>query len=417
MDITPEFLEAQRALADSEADALVGIIIGAGKQHEFNELLENLLYNGSMESIKQHLPDNLRQYYTAPTLLPPWFDPERAQRGQKVFTEYGIEICIILLCKSLPECYACWRGAHVLYETKRLDMPGAIKTQKNVPPRLTKRVMETLQFVLNVMAEDGFASEGKGIVTAGKIRLIHAAIRCYAKQKRWDTALYGEPINQEDMAITLTTFSSSIVSGLRMLGITLDAEQIDGYMHCWEVIGHIMGLHDGLIPATYDDSVALHFAILEHQAGSTKENAELTQTCIDFIEYIMPKPFQWFFTGIAPLFVQMFVDERAVQGKNLSNILNVRTPSGFFSKLKFYLVKGIFVLFGWFQQKGVLLKWLVGALGTTFIQGMVYANNDYKQVQFDIPLSLTDSWDSKRRFRKIGHRKNKNSNGHKHSKR
>jgi hypothetical protein len=37
-----------------------------------------------------------------------------------------------------------------------------------------------------------------------------------------------------------------------------------------------------------------------------------------------------------------------------------------------------------------LIQWLVGKLGRKFIQGLVLAHYDYKQVDFDVPLSLSD---------------------------
>lgn len=391
--IEQAFLETQRHVMDVEADTLMQAVIGSTKQTELNAMLTALMYNDSVQSAD--LPPALEHYFDPENILPPWFDAARAAVGQKVFTTYGLEICIVLLCKSLPECYVCWRGAHVLYETKRLDAPAAVRRndkgkQIPLPPRLIKRVMETLQFVLNVLAEGGFDPQGKGIVTARKIRLIHASIRVYAKQKGWDTAQYGAPINQEDMAVTLTTFSSSIVDGLKRIGITLSEEEIDGYMHCWEVIGHIMGLHDSLIASDYHDSVVLQEAILKHQAGSTKENAELAQTCIDFIEYIMPPPFKWMFTGITPLIVKYFLDDTKVGGRTLSSILQIQSPKGFWNMAKYILVLCLFKLLTWIQQEGVLIQWLVSKLGRKFIQGLVLAHNDYKQVDFDVPLSLSD---------------------------
>lgn len=388
------FLESQRLEMDAEADALMQAVIGGAKQTELNAMLSTLMYNDSIQAVD--LPSALEHYFDPENILPPWFDASRAAIGQKVFTDFGVEICIVLLCKSLPECYVCWRGAHVLYETKRLDAPAVVRAHAAgredvpLPPRLIKRVMETLQFVLNVLAEGGFDPKGKGIVTARKIRLIHASIRVYAKQKGWDTAKYGEPINQEDMAVTLTTFSSSIVDGLKRLGITLSEAEIDGYMHCWETIGHIMGLHDQLISSDYHDSVMLQDAILLHQAGSTAENAELAQTCIDFIEYIMPPPFKWMFTGITPLIVKYFLDDKPVGGRKLSSILQIQSPKGFWNMVKYILVLCVFKLLAWIQQEGVLIQWLVAKLGRKFIQGLVLAHNDYKQVDFDVPLSLSD---------------------------
>src|SRR6201999_3276000 len=124
---------------------------------------------------------------------------------QEVFACYGPQICLCLLCKSLPEAYACAKGAQVLYRTGRLtDQDGTMRT-------FTRRLMETSQFVVNVCIPGGLEPNGKGIVTSQKVRLIHAAIRYFIKKGEWDVATLGEPINQEDMAGTLQSFSTLIL--------------------------------------------------------------------------------------------------------------------------------------------------------------------------------------------------------------
>ena len=40
--------------------------------------------------------------------------------SQKVFAKHGPQISLSLLCKSLPEAYACANGAKVLYATGRM---------------------------------------------------------------------------------------------------------------------------------------------------------------------------------------------------------------------------------------------------------------------------------------------------------
>jgi hypothetical protein len=69
------------------------------------------------------------------------------------------------------------------------------------------------------------------------VRLIHSAIRHFIGSGVWDEAL-GRPINQEDMAITLLTFSVSVLDGLRRFKIREAPEREEAYLHHWKVIGH-----------------------------------------------------------------------------------------------------------------------------------------------------------------------------------
>jgi len=43
--------------------------------------------------------------------------------------------------------------------------------------RPNRRVFETLQMVVDVMSPGGLAAEGRGSLTALKVRLMHAAVR------------------------------------------------------------------------------------------------------------------------------------------------------------------------------------------------------------------------------------------------
>jgi hypothetical protein len=203
-----------RTETDAAADHVIKRIIDTDAKASINRIFTRLTYNNSFETAV--LPPALRSFLQEVSTLPQWYDAEKARIGEAVFSKYGVEICFVLICRSLPECYLCWRGAKALFETGRLMF-----TQQEDISRVTRRFAGTLQFIVNVMTEGSTAPHGKGIVTAQKVRLTHAYVRHLLYQQGWDAASLGEPINQEDMAMTLTTFSSSIIEGLELLNITL----------------------------------------------------------------------------------------------------------------------------------------------------------------------------------------------------
>src|SRR5439155_16091528 len=111
--------------------------------------------------------------------------------GENVFAAYGPEILMVLGLYAIPAAYAARRGVQVLHRTAYFQR------------RPMRRVWETTQFVVDVMSGGGLGPDGLGLRTAQKVRLMHAAIRHFLLNDRdrpWDQAELGIPINQEDLA-------------------------------------------------------------------------------------------------------------------------------------------------------------------------------------------------------------------------
>lgn len=375
LQYTSSDLTTFRMIADAPADDIMRHVLEEDATVKLNELLRSLSNNNSFETAA--LPLQLREFVAKASAMPEWYNAEKAALGEKVFSKYGMEICVILLCKSLPECYLCWRGAVVLYETGRLT------EQRGNLSRLTKRIAETLQFVINVMAEGGTTPEGKGVVTAQKIRLIHASIRQYIKQYPWEETELGEPINQEDLALTWTTFSSSVLEGLEMLAVKLSDEEKEAYMHCWRIIGYFMGVQPQFLSDSYSDALALQEAILSVQAGSTPENKALAASILDFVEAIIPLK-DW--KGIAPYTMEFFL------GKKYAKMLGIKASCFSWNQIRFSITLWLMKCISKEEQQSFLFQAIISAFGKAVMQGLVLYFNEYKQVQFDVPPSLRGSW-------------------------
>jgi hypothetical protein len=90
----------------------------------------------------------------------------KIKRGQQLYDTWGVLITLCLFCASLPASYAAAKGVKVLYLTARLDTDAR------------RRVMETGQFLIDVLAVGGLDDEqGKGRRTIQRVRLMHAAVR------------------------------------------------------------------------------------------------------------------------------------------------------------------------------------------------------------------------------------------------
>jgi hypothetical protein len=89
---------------------------------------------------------------------------------------------------------------------------------------------------------------------------MHAKVRrALARRADWDTAAWGVPINQADMAATQLEFSAVYLSGLIALGFRFTADEKEAVMHLWRYVGYLMGVDDALLPPDYASGVRRMF--------------------------------------------------------------------------------------------------------------------------------------------------------------
>lgn len=272
---TLDYLKAKKSNGDPLADELMARIIHDHEQDKMNEIWRHLNTNTGVEL--NALPQDVADYFEKTSVLPDFHDHTKIRKGQEVFMLHGVTMSMILFCKSMPQAYACRDGAKVLVQTGRL-------TTRHGQKPFVKRLMETSQFVYDVMDEGGLEHGGKGILTAQKIRLIHSSIRCYLKAKNWNDKELGVPINQMYMAGTLMSFSALVIQGLALLDTELTLEEKDAYIHCWSVVGFIMGVDPDLLPHSYDEAEYLGQTIFDNEIKKSEEGKLLTLACIEFME-------------------------------------------------------------------------------------------------------------------------------------
>src|ERR1022692_2275462 len=235
-------LDAMRQTQDPVADPVVAALFAAGKVDAVNSLMRTLVENDGLPP--GALPVSVTDYLAATGGLPDWADPAKIAAGERVFWRYGPAMIAILHCYALPFCYAGRKGVQVLALTARLTGNPA------------RRVIETAQMVVDVMRPGGLGAEGSGIRTAQKVRLMHAGVRCLIGQYPGWKPEFDLPINQEDLAGTLLSFSYISLDGLQRLGYVLSNDEIEGYLHAWKVAGHILGIRPEMLPVDYADATA-----------------------------------------------------------------------------------------------------------------------------------------------------------------
>ena len=225
----------------------------------------------------------------------------KIKRAQQLFETWGVEIAVCLFCASLPSSYAAAKGVKVLYLTARLDTDAR------------RRVMETGQFLFDVLAVGSLDDEhGKGRHAIQRVRLMHAAVRHLIKARNerepglWDPN-WGTPINQEDLAGTLLSFSYVVAGPLRRLGVRVSTEDAEAYLHMWNVIGHLLGVRDELLVRGIGDATALVDAIRRRQFEASPEGQDMTDALLSLLDEMTP--LHRFDDTIPPLIRHLIGDE------------------------------------------------------------------------------------------------------------
>lgn len=297
---TDKLLDRMRELGDPVADGPVAAVLESGGVDAVNALMQTLVRVDQL--VPEQLPPELREYLEESLPLPEWADVAKIKQGQQIFEEWGFLIILCLFCASLPASYAAANGVKVLQMTARLDTDTR------------RRVMETGQFLMDVLAVGGLDEEGKGRRDIQKVRLMHAAVRHLIKARNEKTPgtwqrEWGTPINQEDLAGSLLTFSYVVAEPLPRLGVRLSAEEVDAYLHLWNVIGHLQGVHDELLAHDVSDATALVDAIRRRQFRASPEGQELTGALLDLLDELTP--LHRFDDTIPPLIRHLIGDETA----------------------------------------------------------------------------------------------------------
>lgn len=372
---TKDFLESKRRFADRQADAIVSELFSESADGEktTRELLNQLIENKSLAP--PGLPSVIRSFIEETTELPDWADPQKLRKAEYVFAMYGPEIVWILFCRSLPFCYACANGAEVLANTGRLNHP-----ERDDGRVLNRRVMETAQYLMDVLAPGGFEPGGQAIAATRKIRLIHASIRYFLGQRGWDHERFGEPINQADMAGTLLSFSVVVTDGLRLLHVPLSDEQEEAFVHLWNVAGYFIGLDLELLPRDAEDARALQNAILKHQMAHSPAGEDLAQAILLYLERMLGAHFLSRFPAVLTRFMV---------GDEIADVLRIRHKKAHWP---FYLFTRLIKWLADKEARFYPVRFITRRFNLLVLQGLIDEQNPVKKTHFRIPPGLSKDW-------------------------
>ena len=260
---------------------------------QFEQWTDNQSLGGWTSSDKT-LPDEiniaLQDYLRDGQALPIWANRAKIARAEELFMDYGPLSCTLLFCASLPECYVIPDLSAVLHAAGQLEH------------HTDYRIRSTAAMIFPVMMKGGLSQpDGSGVAQVLKVRLIHATIRNLILRGNpadvlaalgdqlnvvnagvvpplvlagledshksgmhqvlfahgWRVGADGLPCNQEELAYTLLTFGYVFLRSMRQLGLKLNPSDEEAYLHCWNVMGHLLGVRRELLVDTMAQAESL----------------------------------------------------------------------------------------------------------------------------------------------------------------
>lgn len=372
---TDELLDGMRLIGDPVADVPVGAVLESGGVDRVNEVMRTLVRVD--QPVPTVLPDELEDYLNSTLPLPDWADQAKIKRAQDLFEVWGVQISVCLFCASLPSSYAAAKGVKVLYLTANLDT------------NTRRRIIETGQFLIDVLMPGGLGDKGKGRRTIQKVRLMHAAVRhliqarAAADPTLWDPS-WGVPINQEDLAGTMLAFSYVVADPMRRLGIAVSDEDADAYIHLWNVIGHELGVRDEMLVRGIDDAADLVAAVRRRHFAPSPEGQDMMLALLNLLDEMTP--FERFDRYVPALIRHLITDD-------VADMLEV-PPSPLTAELNRlqrvtrWLMSRVF---GRGEQYEVVSR-LAEPFGREMLEALFAMERGGERAPFDIPQQLKRTW-------------------------
>lgn len=244
-----------------------------------HDIEQDVRSQNSEESSPESVRLLAKNYLSRCGRLPPWADLDKITRAEELFQDSGVLSCVLFFCSSLPEVYVIPDISTVLHATGNLE-------------RITnQRIRSTAVMILSVMMPGGLKSpQGSGQPQVLRARYIHSAIRNLILRENpfellkknqdkakippiattlrsspprnmfemtlshgWNPNDSGIPINQEELGYTLLTFSYVYLRSLRRLGLRFSSKDEEAYLHCWNVVGALMGIDRSVMVDTMEE--------------------------------------------------------------------------------------------------------------------------------------------------------------------
>jgi hypothetical protein len=148
------------------------------------------------------------------------------------------------------------------------------------------------------------------------------------RPKSWNVNRDGVPINQEQLAATLLTFSYVTLNAIRQFRVHISEADERAFMHRWNVIGHLLGIDDAIttrLDRTADAEVLFHKVMTRNRRPAI-DGPGLERALLDYLESNLARR--------APIFSRLGgtriarILTRELSGDDTSEVIGVRLGTG-----------------------------------------------------------------------------------------
>lgn len=227
---------------DSLADEVINEVYFKLGFKEADGLIETIFAKGINDV--PNVPESLKILFNQAETIPMWLDRDKSELGAAFCRRSGTMGLIVL------RNYCLMGGYESAAINKPLIVTGALKKGA------AKRMAETIEFWVNVTAENALNKSESGFKHCIKVRLMHAYARVsILKQASWDNNAWGVPINQWDMVATNLGFSLAFMDGLKKSGFRPTKNEIEGLLHFWKYIGYLLGIPPAYLPDKEEEAI------------------------------------------------------------------------------------------------------------------------------------------------------------------
>lgn len=273
---TEEYLSSLRQKGDQAADRVVAVIhneLGGGMFARMGNLLAVVRQRASEQGCTTS-----KEFLDEIAIVPEW--ARDMERGQRLLAIYAPFMGLSLLSASLVGGSQFSAMAHVVQASGSFDKDS------------TARVRETANIIMTMgLAPKELQPGGIAHDALVNVRLLHSALRISIPLSGMYDKADEIPINQQDLAITLSLFGHLNLRSLYMLGVRFSETDIDSFMLMWRFAGHVLGIHPDLLPLNERDQASFFHASL-----ITQSHPESTATAVrvldQFVEKLVPGALQ-----------------------------------------------------------------------------------------------------------------------------
>ncbi|MCW2600551.1 MAG: hypothetical protein JWM02_2380 [Frankiales bacterium] len=181
-------------------------------------------------------PESVVAFLSDTERLPDYADDDLLDHGSAPFFTMPPPVHLISLSAgALIRVYESPSIAAVLATTERL-VDGA-----------DRRIRETGTWVATAMLPGSLRVGQPGYVATLQVRMLHANMRRLVRNRGFDEAAYGTPINQVDLARTWMDFTVTSLQAEESMGFGLTTSETASLYRCWWLLGHLLGIDARLI--------------------------------------------------------------------------------------------------------------------------------------------------------------------------